>query len=224
MPGLPGCYRAALVTMSVACRSRGCGRMVVRGWACEAASCTSGSGIPASSVVVMNACRRLRASTWHRSWWMTWWGVMAARRLLVAWAAVGAVAVTALVIGVLWLANPGHGSPAGHSTAASRQGDQVAAALRRLPRDPPSLVASGARSQVAGRARQAFPPGTTVVPDARSWAPDGLGGGTMLVTVTVPGHAPVRYDVIMVSEAGRWKVLATIRAPAPARQASGGPS
>jgi hypothetical protein len=46
----------------------------------------------------------------------------------------------------------------------------------------------------------------------------------MLVTVTVPGHAPVRYDAILVSEAGRWKVLATIRAPSPARQASGGPS
>jgi hypothetical protein len=42
----------------------------------------------------------------------------------------------------------------------------------------------------------------------------------MLVTVAVPGHAPVRYDVIMVSEAGRWKVLATIRVSAAARQSS----
>jgi hypothetical protein len=149
---------------------------------------------------------------------------MAAKRSLIAYAALGAVAVTALVIGVLWLAKPGDGSSAGHSTAVSRQADRVAAALRRLPSDPQSLVARGAQSEVAGRARQAFPPGTTVVPAARSWAPDGLGGGTMLVTVIMPGHAPVSYDAIMVRETGRWKVLATIRAPGAARQASGSPS
>jgi hypothetical protein len=156
---------------------------------------------------------------------------MAAKRALIGYAAVGSVAAIALVIGVLWLASQRHGSPAshstaasGHSTAAAKQGDQVAAALRRLPRDPQSLVASGAKSQVAGRAREAFPQGTTVVPDARSWAPDGVGGGTMQVTVIVPGHAPVSYDAILVRETGQWKVLATIRAPAPARQASGGPS
>jgi hypothetical protein len=32
----------------------------------------------------------------------------------------------------------------------------------------------------------------------------------MLVTITVPGHAPVTYDAIMVREHGQWKVLATV--------------
>jgi hypothetical protein len=32
---------------------------VVRGSACEAASCTSRNGTPASSAAVMNACRRV---------------------------------------------------------------------------------------------------------------------------------------------------------------------
>jgi hypothetical protein len=86
----------------------------------------------------------------------------------------------------------------------------VADALRKLPDDPQALVASEAQGQVAGRARQAIPPGTTVMPDEKSWAPDGVGGGTMLVTVTVPGRAPVTYDAIMVSQGGQWKVLATI--------------
>jgi len=87
---------------------------------------------------------------------------------------------------------------------------QVADALRNLPDDPQTLVASDAQGQVAGRARQAIPPGTTVTPDEKSWSPDGVGGGTMLVTVTVPGHSPVTYDAIMVSQGGQWKVLATI--------------
>jgi hypothetical protein len=96
------------------------------------------------------------------------------------------------------------------ASAGNADADQVANALRKLPDDPQALVATQAQGQVAGRARQAIPPGTRVMPDERSWAPDGVGGGTMLVTVTVPGHAPVTYDAIMVSEGGRWKVLATI--------------
>lgn len=118
-----------------------------------------------------------------------------------------------------------HGRSAGAAPASSRSlsasaaagaGDagRVADALRKLPDDPQTLVAAGARGQVAGRARQAIPPGTKVAPDEKSWAPDGVGGGTMLVTVTVPGHAPVTYDAIMVSQGGQWKVLATIRVSA----------
>lgn len=98
------------------------------------------------------------------------------------------------------------------ASAAARAMDakRVADALRKLPDDPQALVASEAQGQVAGRARRAIPPGTTVAPDEKSWAPDGVGGGTMLVTVTMPGHAPVTYDAIMVSQGGQWKVLATI--------------
>jgi hypothetical protein len=135
--------------------------------------------------------------------------------VLIAGAAVVAAAVG--VGGALWLGNRSHPSPAAGRVAfqsARGEADQVAAALRKLPTDPASLVAGGARAQVGGRARQAFPPGTTVAPRPGSWAPDGAGGGTMLVTVTVPGHRPVSYDAVMVSEAHRWKVLATIRVPA----------
>lgn len=96
--------------------------------------------------------------------------------------------------------------PAASGTDAHR----VADALRKLPDDPQALLASAAKGQVADRARQAIPPGATVTPVEKSWAPDGVGGGTMLVTVAVPGHAPVTYDAIMVSEGGEWKVLATI--------------
>jgi hypothetical protein len=41
-------------------------RMVVRGSACEAASCTSLSGTPASSAAVMNACRHASPTAWCR--------------------------------------------------------------------------------------------------------------------------------------------------------------
>jgi hypothetical protein len=96
------------------------------------------------------------------------------------------------------------------AAASTEDGQRVADTLRKLPGDPQALVASEAQGQVAGRARQAIPSGTTVTPDEKSWAPDGVGGGAMLVTVTVPGHAPVTYDAIMVSQGGQWKVLATI--------------
>jgi len=109
------------------------------------------------------------------------------------------------------------------AAASTVDAPRVADALRKLPDDPQALVAAGAQGQVAGRARQAIPPGTTVLPDVKSWAPDGVGGGTMLVTVTVPGHAPVTYDAIMVSEGGQWKVLATIPVAA-SRSAAAVPS
>jgi hypothetical protein len=97
------------------------------------------------------------------------------------------------------------------SAASAGDAQRVADALRKLQDDPQALVASQAQGQVAGRARQVIPPRTTVTPDEKSWAPDGVGGGTMLVTVTVPGHAPVTYDAIMVNQGGgQWKVLATV--------------
>jgi hypothetical protein len=41
-------------------------RMVVRGSACEVASCTSLTGTPASSAAVMNACRHASRTAWCR--------------------------------------------------------------------------------------------------------------------------------------------------------------
>jgi hypothetical protein len=113
---------------------------------------------------------------------------------------------------LVWFTHHQTGDPLTATSQAQKQAQaqQVAAALRKLPTDPQALVASEAQAQVNGRARQAIPPGTRVIPDARSWAPDGVGGGTMLVTITVPKHSQVSYDAIMVSEGGQWKVLATI--------------
>ena len=153
---------------------------------------------------------------------------MATRRALLLTGAV--VVVTALVVGALWLGNRGHAlssvpqSSAARNSAPRGQAGQVAAALRKLSSDPQLLVASGAQSQVHGRARQAVPPGSAVVPDAGSWAPDGAGGGTMLVTIAAPGRAPVSYYAVMVREAGQWKVLATIRLAAAGPAPSGGTS
>lgn len=98
---------------------------------------------------------------------------------------------------------------AGSSSPAPAPADQVAAALRGLATHPEALVADGAKQQLAGHESRAVPVGSTVMPDASSWAPDGLGGGTMLVTVTSPGHRSVTYATVMVFERHAWKVLAT---------------
>jgi hypothetical protein len=133
------------------------------------------------------------------------------------WVVVVAVtaAIAALVIGAFVVR--GAGGHAGAAAVSSRSGrgpaDQVAAALRGLASDPQALVASGAKSEVRGRARQAVPRGSGVVPDVKSWAPDGVGGGSMLVTIKAPGKAPVSYYAIMIREDGQWKVLATIGMP-----------
>jgi hypothetical protein len=99
------------------------------------------------------------------------------------------------------------------SPAATRQREarEVAVALRRLADDPQALVAAGAQVDVAGRARQAVPTGSSVVADERSWAPDGVGGGTILVTIRPPDRPASTYAAVMVNEGGSWKVLATVR-------------
>lgn len=99
------------------------------------------------------------------------------------------------------------------STSVSAQpvgdGERVAEALTGLATDPASLLASGAEL-TPKQAREAFPQGTTVAPDAASWLPDGTGsGGVIQVLVTRQGRSPVMYLAIMVSESGQWRVLAT---------------
>jgi hypothetical protein len=76
-----------------------------------------------------------------------------------------------------------------------------------------SLVAQASRGRIAGSAGQAVPAGSTVTPLPQTWSPDGTGGGTMSVTLAVPGRAPVTYAAIMVHESGGWKVMATIALP-----------
>jgi hypothetical protein len=86
----------------------------------------------------------------------------------------------------------------------------VADALSKLAANPDSLVAADVRSAVGDRARQALPAGSTVSANPASWQPDGLGGGTMTVTVTSPGQPAVTYTAVMVKEPTGWKVLGTV--------------
>jgi hypothetical protein len=90
------------------------------------------------------------------------------------------------------------------------EAESAATALRALATDPASLLAAGVRQQVGARVSVAVPPGTAVDPDVTSWAPDGVGGGTMSVTLRMPGRGPVAYAVIMIREGSAWKVLATV--------------
>jgi hypothetical protein len=98
----------------------------------------------------------------------------------------------------------------GTTTSSAAQAHEVATALSGLVTDPDSLVATGAREQVGQRAREGVPAGSTVEVNEASWAPDGVGGGVVAATVRSPGLPAVTYAVVMVSEAGTWKVAATI--------------
>ena len=131
------------------------------------------------------------------------------------------VAVSAAVVGWLVLRPaapvPGHAgagaSPSATASTPSReQADAAAAAgaLSELATDPDSLLAAAARAAVGTGARRAVPEGSVVTPDVSTWAPDGVGGGTLAVTVTPPRGPEVDYAAIMVQEGGEWKVLATV--------------
>lgn len=137
------------------------------------------------------------------------------RRWALPAAAVAVVAVVAIVALTLTL-RPKAADPAAE-VAAPGQAHQVAVALAALADDPQSLVASGAARHVDGRARQAVPAGSKVEVDEASWAPDGVGGGTIKVTVVAPGKPAVSYATVVVPEDGGWKVLATfpLRTTAP---------
>lgn len=124
---------------------------------------------------------------------------------------VAAAAAAAFLLRAHGASHPAAGRipAAASSTAPAGQAQQVAAALSKLAADPQSLVATGARDEVGSRSGQAIPAGSRVSSDVTSWAPDGIGGGTMIVTVTPPGKPPARYAAVMVTEHGAWKVLAT---------------
>lgn len=94
--------------------------------------------------------------------------------------------------------------------APANQAHEVAVALGQLATDPDSLVAAGSRGHVGQRAREGVPAGSSVEVNEASWAPDGVGGGTVEVAVSSLGLPTVSYVVVMVSEDGRWKVAATM--------------
>jgi hypothetical protein len=105
---------------------------------------------------------------------------------------------------------PSPSAPVSADPSAATDARDVAGALAALGTDPQSLVAAGAAPDVGGRAKQGVPTGSKVITSEQSWAPDGVGGGTIAVTVTPPGGAAVTYAAVMVREGGRWKVLATV--------------
>ncbi|HUR75088.1 MAG TPA: hypothetical protein VMZ00_12495 [Sporichthya sp.] len=129
------------------------------------------------------------------------------------WITAGVVAVVVLGGGVT-LAVSGGGSDGGAAGPSSQPGLEeaaaVAEALGNLADKPDSLVASDVRSAIGNRARSAVPAGSTVSANPASWQPDGLGGGTMTVTVTSPGQPAVTYTAVMVKEPSGWKVVGTV--------------
>lgn len=93
----------------------------------------------------------------------------------------------------------------------------VAAALAKLPSRPQDLVAADIRSSVAAKAREGVPKNATVTADPATWHADGLGGGTITVTVRIPGQPLAIYTAMMIKESTGWKVVATIPMAAPAK-------
>jgi hypothetical protein len=86
----------------------------------------------------------------------------------------------------------------------------VATALGSLADKPADLVATDVQSAIGAKAAEAVPKGSTITPNESSWHPDGLGGGTMTVTVAPSGRPPVTYSAIMVKEQTGWKVVGTM--------------
>lgn len=128
------------------------------------------------------------------------------------WIVAGVVAVVVLGTGVTLAISGGGDDGDGASTGQPglEEAAAVAAALEGLASEPDELVAADVRSAVGSRARQGVPAGSTVSANPASWQPDGLGGGTMTVTVTSPGQAAVTYSAVMVKQADGWKVLGTV--------------
>lgn len=155
------------------------------------------------------------------------------RNLVIASAAVALIVVAGAAIYLLRIRDTGEQAQAGQpsvpptstgtSAVPANQAHDVALALRALGEDPGSLVASSSRAQVGDRVLKGVPPGSTVVPDEASWAPDGVGGGVIAVSLRSPGLPTTDFAVVMVLESGHWKVAATVPI-SEQPPASGGPT
>lgn len=128
---------------------------------------------------------------------------------------IGGAGAAAVVVGLalIFLRLPGEEalSASGPGTERSDQeADAVVEALMRLESSPDELVAQSAREHVGQEARVGVPAGSAVDVDPDSWRPDGLGGGTIVVTVTPPGQGPQPYVAVMVQEPDGWKVIGSL--------------
>ena len=92
--------------------------------------------------------------------------------------------------------------------SGASQGQEVARAIEDLVKHPNQSMAA-TTDVPTDEASLALPPGSAIRADAASWAPDGVGGGTMIVTVTTPWLVSQEYSAVMVQQGGSWKVLAT---------------
>ncbi|MFE4197098.1 hypothetical protein ACFRJ9_14630 [Paenarthrobacter sp. NPDC056912] len=132
-----------------------------------------------------------------------------------------AVVVSMLLLLAFWIVNPlGWGQEAngqaGPTQTASptpsneQEADAQAAAeaLSRLTESPSEGISAQTRQSF--NAEVALPAGSKLAPEVSTWAPDGIGGGTMNVVMTVPGQADSRYVAVMVKEDGAWKLLGTM--------------
>lgn len=140
-------------------------------------------------------------------------------------AGVTAAVVLGLGVSVFAFAGDDEGPAAPRKARpAAEAAAEVAAALSRLADNPDSLIAADVRSAIGTQARAAVPAGTTVTPNVATWQPDGLGGGTMTVTLVGGGQPTVVYSAVMIEEDDGWKVVGTIPLlPSNAGEAPGAP-
>jgi hypothetical protein len=131
------------------------------------------------------------------------------------WSVVAGVVVVAVGGGVFWwlVVRPGESASAPLATAtATSSGAAPAEAVRmleRLPSDPGAAIATGMRG-LTPDPRAGVPAGWVLKAEPRTWSPDGMGGGTMAVTLTPPGGPATEYLVYLTDEGGSWKVVATL--------------
>lgn len=134
---------------------------------------------------------------------------------------IGSAVVAALLLLLgFWIVNPlGWGQANGRTgptqTASptpsnEQEADAQAAAqaLSRLTENPSDGISE--QTKQSFNPEVALPAGSKLSPEVSSWAPDGTGGGTMNVVMTVPGQADSRYVAVMIKEGGRWKLLGTM--------------
>lgn len=134
-----------------------------------------------------------------------------------------AAAVTLLVVAaLLWFVDPFNWRDSETSATTTAQptstaraeaneadeADEVATALGALVQNPAAGAAEETRPTVDPDT--ALPPGSKITPDSSTWAPDGIGGGTMNVVLSREGQPDRRFVAVMVKENGEWKVLATL--------------
>ena len=93
-------------------------------------------------------------------------------------------------------------------SASLSDAEAVAGVLAALVSDPAAGAAAATRSTVAPEV--ALPPGSKLSPDQTTWAPDGIGGGTMDVVLSAPGLPDQQFVAVMVKEDDGWRVLGTL--------------